>query len=469
MSLSRRDAVSAIFSPCVATVAGVMPSTTADAARSQGLNDGTKPVINVRQLGAAGDGVHDDSPAFSQAIAAASRSAPSVIYVPAGRYLVASLKASGHTIQVQGDGASSALITKGPAPLLMFTNVGSVMMEDLTLSGQKSVEGGDYALLTAQDCSAIELINVAIRDSGGDGAHVRGSDTVRIDSCSFENCSRFGLRVTDTPTLGNRREIVRCLVRGNESHGILLQRFMGADVESNFVLENHAQGIHATDGSDWLRVCNNRCTKNGSRPIEHGIYILRCRGVAVHGNASFENAGDGVLLRECNDSIVSTNICTDNHRHGVSVQRIDDPRSDTLIAAVNVGARNAESGVIATGISRSLLGLNVGTDNGRYGVGGYPGPLGATSVLGLSCNLVSDNAKGGVVIAGATSAAALANLVKTPAGAPALALHDFEKYQVAQVRLAANVEVSGEPPTSVRDLKGQANLVEHMTSDAPIR
>ncbi len=468
MLLSRRAALITLLSPYLRPFPSELSSTTPgdDASREQDV--GPTRVLNVRQYGATGDGVHDDTTAFTKGIDAASQGAGAILYVPAGRYLLAPITSSPHTVRIVGDGPASALVSKGSTPVLEFNKAENVVLEDLAIVGQKGSQVGDFALLAAIGCTAIAFTNVTIRSSGGDGAHLVGAQRIQVQGSSFEDCGRFGLRVTDTPTLGYGRQIVRCLARGNGAHGILLQRFAGADVESNLVVENRSQGIHATDGSDWLRVFNNRCTKNGSQPIEHGIYILRCRGVAVQGNTSFANAGDGILLRECNDSVVVGNICTDNHRHGISIQRIDDPKSDALVAAANVGARNTESGVIATGVSRSIIGMNVAVDNGRFGVGGYPGPTGGVTLLALSCNLLSDNSKAGIAIAGSDSAAAVGNVVRTSGDAPALSVHDFETHHVAQVRVAGNVEVSTQSPSVTRDLKGAANLLDHISSDAPI-
>lgn len=44
-----------------------------------------QPTVNVRRFGARGDGQHDDTQAFKQAIAAIDRG---VVYIPAGRYLI---------------------------------------------------------------------------------------------------------------------------------------------------------------------------------------------------------------------------------------------------------------------------------------------------------------------------------------------------------------------------------------------
>ena len=46
----------------------------------------SEKVYNVRDFGALADGVHDDSPAIAEAVAAARKSPGSIVFLPAGRY-----------------------------------------------------------------------------------------------------------------------------------------------------------------------------------------------------------------------------------------------------------------------------------------------------------------------------------------------------------------------------------------------
>ena len=68
-------------------VAGIAVTTTAPAGASTGTAAQPRPVFNVRDYGAAGDGTSNDTPAVNTAIAAANAAGGGVVEFPAGTYL----------------------------------------------------------------------------------------------------------------------------------------------------------------------------------------------------------------------------------------------------------------------------------------------------------------------------------------------------------------------------------------------
>jgi len=417
-----------------------------------------------------GDGNRDDSPAFKAALSAVSSAGPGAsLYVPPGRYRVGGLALTRQFVRVWGDGETSALVGPPSGPILSLTDCPVVEMKNLFFGAALSGTGGDYALLEATNCTDISLTGLRIEGSGGDGVDIRSCDGIDIARCTLTKAARYGLRVRDNPNLSRPRRIHHCVTADNGQLGFLLQRIVGFDVEANLVLRNRSIGIHATDGCDWLRVLHNRCSANGTSPLEHGVYILRCRGVVVQANSSFGNAGDGILLRECNESVAANNVCADNHRHGVSIQGIEGV-ADAFVATGNLVARNTEHGLAATGISRALYGVNLAVDNTRFGLAGYAGPTRALSQLAFAANLALDNRQGALLLAGAQSAAVVSNVVAVTTGAnvPALALKDFEGHRIEFARTLSNVEMVAPGSPAARDLRGMGNMIEHLSSDAPL-
>ena len=418
-----------------------------------------------------GDGSRDDSVAFKTAFAAAASAGPGTwLYVPPGRYRVAGLTLTGQDVRIRGDGETSILVGPATGPALTLTNCPVVRLADFGFATALSGTGGDYGLLEIITCADVSLHSLRIEGSGGDGIDARACDGIEIAGCTFSKAARYGLRVTDNATLSRPRRIRDCVAVDNGQHGILLQRIVGVDIESNLVLRNRSMGIHVTDGSDWLRVLHNRCSANGTSPLEHGIYILHCKGVVAQSNASFANAGDGILLRECNDSVVANNVCVDNHRHGLSVQAIEGGVADAFAVSGNVALRNEEHGLAATGISRAIYSGNLGADNTRYGFAVYAGPTRAATEVVFVANASLENREGELLVAGASSAALISNVVQVPTGTtvPAIALKDFSGHHVDVARSVSNAELQragGGPP----DLRGMGNMVEHLQSDTPMR
>src|SRR5947209_6617424 len=75
-------------------------------------------VVNVRDLGSAGDGKTDDTPAFE---AAANRvaAAGGVIYVPPGEYVVRDVWLRSRT-WLRGDGAGRSVLRRKPRSIAAF-------------------------------------------------------------------------------------------------------------------------------------------------------------------------------------------------------------------------------------------------------------------------------------------------------------------------------------------------------------
>src|SRR5579864_2895122 len=95
--------------------------------------------INIKKLGAIGDGVTDDSRAFNAAIALATSSAiPLSIYVPAANYAInKTLDIINNTrnLRLFGDGWASNLVFNVPATALEIANSTGVVISDLCVSG----------------------------------------------------------------------------------------------------------------------------------------------------------------------------------------------------------------------------------------------------------------------------------------------------------------------------------------------
>jgi polygalacturonase len=100
--------------------------------------------FNVKSYGALGNGVHDDDPAINSAVAAAKAArAGSVVYFPAGTYLLYSgadahthIDLSGATnLTVQGDSTTNTLLVSGDATKrwFMVENCANVTMLNFSM------------------------------------------------------------------------------------------------------------------------------------------------------------------------------------------------------------------------------------------------------------------------------------------------------------------------------------------------
>jgi len=186
-----------------------------------------RDVVSVKDFGAVGDGVADDT----AAVQAALNSGAASVYVPAGIYLMGTDSAltvpAGTT--VRGDGPNTILLkTSGTADV--FSTTGN---------------------------------NVTI-----ESLRIEGPDNTSVDGIVFNNCSRVrvrhvqGYRLASTVTVGLS---INC-------DDVLIQ-----DVFSD---DNTQQGVHLNKATRAVvRDCYS--TGIGSSSLHHGFYIGNCTDIEI--------------------------------------------------------------------------------------------------------------------------------------------------------------------------------------------
>lgn len=139
----------------------------AAAARANALAGAQPRVgVNIRQFGAAGDGVHDDTGAFAAALAASP-----TIFVPAGIYLVDRiLVPSGRTILTEGFPTVLRQRPGLPATTRLVHVVGSdVRIADCSLEGNIASDSGEqrHGIFIQASNETGNLSNIAIGNIRG--------------------------------------------------------------------------------------------------------------------------------------------------------------------------------------------------------------------------------------------------------------------------------------------------------------
>jgi len=149
--------------------------------------------VNVRDHGATGDGITDDSAAFTAANAAAVADGRSV-YIPGGDYVVEGLAP---TTSWHGEGT---LLHKTGSALVMLSipnGANDVTIDGLTLDG---LNHATQQLILVRGLRQT-IQNCHFRNStgvNGIGVHVYGDTETRrilITGCTFENIEGYGIRM----------------------------------------------------------------------------------------------------------------------------------------------------------------------------------------------------------------------------------------------------------------------------------
>jgi hypothetical protein len=246
--------------------------------------------LNVRQFGALGDGVHDDTPAIQSAVNTASVTGNGSVYFPAGNYKIVSAITLASlplcNISLIGDGPNVSTITQTSALTnginFTFENVGvtqpyRVFISDLGFKCTAAagiairVSYGNPVSTSSHFNSGPVIDNVAIASSDSSGSW---RDGIEVESA-------WNTKITNTSISGNAFGAVWAALQGA---GIKIKRYCVnthiSDVQINFFFTGiyyTTVGATASDGNTEGLFCSNNS-------------IVACRrGVWLQGNPSATN------------------------------------------------------------------------------------------------------------------------------------------------------------------------------------
>ena len=166
--------------------------------------------FNVKDYGALGNGIADDSPAIQSALNAAGKAAPATVYFPAGTYVVNGMITLKDHISWLGEGRDTSIIKAGPTfatsveswwPALIFSDsdaINSAEFKNLTLDGAGNL--GKKSLLIFRHHDHVKLTGSRFNWKGTlNGFNIGSNDDLTISNCEF---------VGDHVFLGDSKQVV---------------------------------------------------------------------------------------------------------------------------------------------------------------------------------------------------------------------------------------------------------------------
>ncbi len=318
-------------------------------------------VVSVRDHGARGDGVTDDTSAIQRAIDAVAGSGGTVL-VPDGTYLVDAVHvSSSYGLRLKSDmtfrmTASAVLKVKpnsaGSYRVILIRQAKDVTVVGGTILGERDQHlgtSGEWGMgIGVAGSQNVVLDGVTVKGSWGDGLYVTSENQVRTSQLTicrtvFDGNRRQGISIIDVdgavirdsalinttgtspadgidiePNLGDVVEnvqITRCLIRGNQGHGIqsaVPGRHLGMSFVRNITMEGNL-------------IADN---------LKSGI-LLNAGPQVIKGNLIERNARDGIAVRtSAHDIIVTGNTVRSNTAHGIydtSSLRASNTIKDNLV------------------------------------------------------------------------------------------------------------------------------------------
>lgn len=248
--------------------------------------------VNIKQLGAKGDGTTDDTEKIQIALNNFNN-----IFIPEGTFLISSITLK-NSQKIKGENWEKSII--------------------------KSIaNNNETSIITCQDGAVrTQIIDLAIHGNKAnntnviDGIHMYksafGTDPhTYIHNVRVFQCTGNGIKMTRQ--LESR--ISHCICNNNDKNGILYVNTSDACIEDTTCSSNYENGINVTTGAN--RIINCKCFYNGFIPNSEynerksGFYISGANNSITCCHAQ-ENAGHGFEFGESNE-ITMQGCCADNN------------------------------------------------------------------------------------------------------------------------------------------------------------
>jgi hypothetical protein len=273
---------------------------------------------NVMSYGATGDGTTDDTDAIQDAIDDLPPDG-SILYFPAGTYLVTASAAGGHPalelvsdVKVVLDSAAEIILDANgydQYAILSLTSLSNVTIMGGTITGDRATHTGGTGEtghgISVWDCQNVVIDGVTVNNCWGDGIDVDGTTALTSKNVTIQNC-----------TSNHNR---RC--------GIAIQNLDTGLIYNNVSTNNDGTspmsgiGLEPWDAGQSIInvvVSDNTCTGND--------YGMACSGHSgdvslntITGNTVSSNIHVGMGLDEMEDCIVEYNIVDDNTVCGIGL------------------------------------------------------------------------------------------------------------------------------------------------------
>ena len=300
--------------------------------------------MNVKQLGAKGDGVTDDTSVLTKIF---NKIKGKIIYIPKGTYMVSSQIPIYANTLIYGDGENSVIKVQAGFPeqkyVLDIRNVSNVLISSLTVHGNSSEisTANGYSASTApklidiRNSNKVGISNVFIKNTIGTGIRDLSSNNINISNCTFSyvqnNIYFSGTGTTDTITIDNNLSkgttyglfvyndsstvtnlVITNNTLDNKGGGLVkLANVTKAEISNNKVINTHYGIVIKT--SNNLVIKNNIIDTESKKTSgsENGINVESSSNIDIDGNTIKHTGFLGLRLKDVTNATVRNNILED--------------------------------------------------------------------------------------------------------------------------------------------------------------
>jgi hypothetical protein len=399
-------------------------------ATQRNLVDKVREVVSVKDFGAVGDGVADDTAAIQAAINATPDGGQVVF--PYGTYCIGSAGlsiTSRNDVALVGTGATLKLTAVSSLPGMPWGgSPASILMttcSEMEFSGLR-IDGGGFANVAVglRDCVECLVCDNVIFDCNPTVAPIASSNGLRNTySRNTIYDSNRGLWIGYVSSVSHmEREMLieSNVVRNLTATGIAVSAFGGSvignrceDCDGSGIVVNGFNGVATLN----VTIVGNYCANNLFHGIQSDVILSGLpssveRGIVCSGNVCVGNDASGIFAANVDNWAISGNTCSDNGTYGIVVDGLFSNVSvsgNTCFDSRAGGSRTQDAGIIVNNQSHPLCN-NVSVSGNVFRNNLFAGIWIATTTTNLLDNLsvcsnVCTDSQYGILVAEATAGA----------------------------------------------------------------